>query len=92
LLLFVLFENFHVGNCRSETRSAFALPPWRSRLLLAGVGVALLAHLAAMYTPLGQRLLRTEAVGVPEWLVMIAVSSTIVAVMELHKLIWRWRR
>lgn len=92
LLLFVLFENFHVGNCRSETRSAFALPPWRSRLLLAGVGGALAAHGIALYTPLGHSILKTEAVGVPEWLVLVAVSSTIVAVMELHKLIWRWRR
>jgi P-type Ca2+ transporter type 2C len=24
LLLMVLFENFHIGNCRSETKSAFS--------------------------------------------------------------------
>lgn len=92
LLLFVLFANFHVGNCRSETRSAFAIPPWRSRLLLAGVGGALAVHAIALYAPLGHSILKTEAVSVTEWLVLIAVSSTIVAVMELHKLIWRWRR
>ncbi|MFM7845705.1 MAG: cation-translocating P-type ATPase, partial [Planctomycetota bacterium] len=30
LLSLVLFENFHGGNCRSETRSVFALSPLRS--------------------------------------------------------------
>jgi len=42
LLAMVLFENFHVGNCRSETRSAFALSPLRSPVLFS-------AHLVHFY-------------------------------------------
>jgi magnesium-transporting ATPase (P-type) len=34
LLAMVLLENVHLGNCRSETRSAFSSPPWRSPFLL----------------------------------------------------------
>ncbi len=35
LLLMVIFENFHIGNCRLETKSAF-LSPLRSPMLLFG--------------------------------------------------------
>ena len=41
LLMMVLFENFHIGNCRSETKSAFKLSPFRSPVLLAGAALAL---------------------------------------------------
>ena len=37
LMLMVLFENVHLFNCRSETRSAFAMSPLRSPPASAGV-------------------------------------------------------
>lgn len=91
LLMLVLFENFHIGNSRSETKSAFAISPLRSRLLLAGTAFALAIHVVAMYTELGQNILKTEAVDLQTWLVLLGVTSSIVAVMELHKLYWAWR-
>ena len=51
LLLMVLFENFHIGNCRSETKSAFTLSPLRSPMLLTGALAALLIHVAVMNIP-----------------------------------------
>ncbi|MHC4994615.1 MAG: cation-translocating P-type ATPase, partial [Planctomycetota bacterium] len=36
LLLMVLFENVHIGNCRSETISALRLSPLRSPILIVG--------------------------------------------------------
>ncbi|MDF1845424.1 MAG: HAD-IC family P-type ATPase, partial [Rubripirellula sp.] len=44
LLLMVLFENVHLGNCRSETKSALRLSPFRSPILLGGALIALLIH------------------------------------------------
>ena len=55
LLLMVLFENIHIGNCRSETKSALRLSPFRSPFLLSGAIGALLVHVAAMYLPPLQR-------------------------------------
>jgi magnesium-transporting ATPase (P-type) len=48
LLVMVLFENFHIGNCRSETKSAFALSPLRSPILFYGTIIAFLVHVLAM--------------------------------------------
>ncbi len=90
LLLMVLFENVHIGNCRSETKSALRLSPLRSPILLAGAATAFLLHLGAMYLPLGQSLLGTAPVAPRDWLVLLLLALTIFPAMELHK--WTWRR
>jgi magnesium-transporting ATPase (P-type) len=92
LLLMVLFENFHIGNCRSETKSAFALSPLRSPMLLLGAVAALLIHVASMYIPLMQDVLGTQPVSLTTWLVVAALAVTVVPAIELHKWGWRMRR
>jgi Ca2+-transporting ATPase len=88
LLLLVLFENIHIGNCRSETRSALRLSPLRSPFLLAGALTALLVHVVAMYLPLGQRVLGTEPVGLTTWVALLALALSVFLAMEVHK--WTW--
>jgi len=85
LLVMVLFENAHLANCRSETRSAFTLPLKRSPLLLAGTLTALFVHLLAMHWPPVQSLLDVAPVSGGEWLVLMAVAATILPAIELHK-------
>ena len=90
LLAMVLFENFHVGNCRSESRSAFALSPLRSPVLFFGTLGAFFIHVAAMYVPFLQDLLSTKPVEVWLWSVAIGISVLIVPAIELHK--WWWAK
>lgn len=90
LLTMVLCENFHVGNCRSETKSAFKLSPLRSPVLFFGTLVAFLSHVAAMHVPLLQHVLKTEPVDLQAWGVALAISVCIVPLVELHK--WSWNR
>ncbi|MBI2818308.1 MAG: HAD-IC family P-type ATPase [Acidobacteria bacterium] len=85
LLLMVLFENIHIGNCRSETKSAFKLSPLRSPILLIGTICAFLIHLAAMFHPWGHQVLRTEPVSLPQGLALLLLALTIFPAMELHK-------
>jgi magnesium-transporting ATPase (P-type) len=92
LLLLVLFENIHIGNCRSETRSALALSPLRSPFLLAGAVCALLVHVAAMHLPFLQSVLRTEPVSPTTWLAMIGLALSVFVAMEIHKWTWAFRR
>jgi len=90
LLSMVLFENFHVGNCRSETRSAFSLSPLRSPVLFFGTLGAFLIHVAGMYVPFLQEMLSTQPVDPWMWAIAIGVSVLIVPAVELHK--WWWNR
>ncbi|MFN4258440.1 MAG: cation-translocating P-type ATPase [Gemmataceae bacterium] len=92
LLLMVLFENFHIGNCRSETKSAFAISPLRNPILVVTVIGAFLVHLAAMYVPLGQKVLGTAPIDLEHWGILILLALTILPIMELHKLTWTWRQ
>jgi hypothetical protein len=86
----VLFENVHLANCRSETRSALTLPLRRSPLLLAGTLTALAVHLLAMHWPPARGLLDVAPVNSREWLILMAVAVTILPAIELHK--WWCRR
>ncbi len=91
LLLMVLFENIHIGNCRSEIKSALVLSPLRSPILLAGTLTAFLIHLAAMHTPFGQMLLDAQPVRLQTWGALFLLALTIFPVMELHKWSWNMR-
>ncbi|RUL85716.1 cation-translocating P-type ATPase [Tautonia sociabilis] len=92
LLLMVLFENVHVGNCRSETKSGLWRSPFLSPILLWGVVAALLVHVLAMYYPPARELLEIAPVGPRTWLVLVGLSLTVFLAIELHKLSWWLRR
>ncbi|HUF92661.1 MAG TPA: HAD-IC family P-type ATPase [Candidatus Limnocylindria bacterium] len=91
LTTMVLFQVFHVGNCRSERRSLFALSPWSNPFLFAATAAALLVHVAALYLPPTQLLLRVEPLDAGAWIRMTLVASTILIAVEAHKLLRRRR-
>lgn len=87
LLLMVLFQNFHVFNCRSEYVSAFKVPLRRNVLLVVGVVAALGLHLFSMQTSFMQSLLRVEPVSSAEFFYLFLLASTVLVVMEIFKLL-----
>jgi len=89
LLLMVLFENIHVFNSRSETRSALQHNPLRNRILLFGTLAAQLIHIGAMYTPWLNEVLRIQPVSLQHWLQLLGLALSVLVVMELHKLLRR---
>lgn len=90
LLLMVLFENIHVFNSRSETRSVFTHNPLRNYFLLFGTLAAQLIHIGAMYTPWISDVLRIQPVSVDYWLDMLLVAITVLIAMEVHKAVRRY--
>lgn len=88
LLTMVLYENFHIGNCRSEKKSAFALSPLRSPVLFFGTLGALLLHIVAMHIPFLQNVLSTGPVSMAMWVVVLGVAFLIIPALEWHK----WQR
>ena len=91
LLLMVLMQNVDAFNARSETLSVFRNPLSNKPLLAVGVAIALLLHVGAMYVPLMQRVLAIGPITADEWMFFPAVALSLLAVMELHKLGWKWR-
>jgi magnesium-transporting ATPase (P-type) len=87
LLLMVLFENVHVFNCRSETRSVFRQNFFSNPILLIGTAVAQLVHIGAMYTPWISDVLNIQPVSLSHWLELLSIALTVLVAMELHKLV-----
>lgn len=92
LLLMVLFQNFHVVNCRSEHESAFKAPLRCNVLLVGGVVISLGLHLLAMQTPFMQALLNIAPVSLLEFIYLLLLASPILFVMELFKRIVSFSR
>jgi Ca2+-transporting ATPase len=87
LMLMVLFENVHVFNSRSESRSVLRHNPLRNPLLLFGTLAAQLVHITAIYTPGLNSVLALHPVTLGQWLELLTVAAVLVLVMELHKLL-----
>lgn len=87
LLLFVLLENVHVFNCRSEYVSVFRIPLRRNLILVCSVIGAQLIHQVAMQIPLLQEVLGLQPVRIEEWGVLLGMALAVVVVMEIFKLV-----
>lgn len=86
LNLFVVFEVMQLGNARSENRSVFLINPFSNPLLLLGTFVAVSIHLLALNIPFMSDVLGATMPSVSHWLWLILLASSIIIVMELHKL------
>lgn len=90
LMLLVLFQNIHVFNCRSESASAFKIPINKNYLLILGVLLAQGLHIFATYNPFFQKVLQLSPISLKNWLMLLAISSSVLWAMEIYK--WWLRR
>ena len=87
LLLMVLFENVHVLNSRSETRSVFRISLLTNPFLIGGMLAAQSIHIIAMQTPGLSSLLDLEPVDLTTWFTLLGIALILIIVDELHKLL-----
>jgi magnesium-transporting ATPase (P-type) len=86
LLLLVLFENVHVFNARSETRSVFKVPLAANPFLVFAAMAAQLVHIAAMYLPGLRGVLDVQGISLSDWLLVALIALSLLVVVELYKL------
>jgi magnesium-transporting ATPase (P-type) len=86
LTTMVLFQMFHVWNCRSNDLSAFRKSPFSNPLLFVASATAFVIHAGALYVPVTQIILRVEPLGIDAWIRMVAVAASIIVAIEIHKL------
>jgi Ca2+-transporting ATPase len=79
------FQWFQAFNARSTSQSVFSIGVFSNRPLLLGVGAAILLQLGAVHTWIGQRLFGTTGLPVKDWLLIVAVSSSIWVADEILK-------
>jgi magnesium-transporting ATPase (P-type) len=86
----VLFQFFQAWNSRSEYQSIFRINPLGNPFLFYSMIAAFFAQLAFIYAPPLQWVFRTVPLTGVEWLRILAVSSSIIVVVEIDK--WLRRR
>lgn len=89
LTALAVFQWMNVFNCRSERRSVFSLKNPANRYLGISLGAAVLLQLAVVYLPFLQRVFHTVPLSISEWLIIIAISFSIVFVEEIRKIFAR---
>ncbi len=85
----VFFQFFQALNSRSEMHSIFRVSLISNPFLFLSIITAFFAHLAVLYVPAFQWIFRTVPIAMPEWIEIIAVSSTVIFAVEIDKLIRR---
>lgn len=90
LTMFVMLSFFQVFSSRAETKSLFQLRPLANKPLLFTSLGALALHWAVTTWPVSANLLGLTPLNVQEWLLCIAVGSTVLIIVEAEKAVRRW--
>jgi len=89
MMLFVLLQNFHLLNCRSERLSFFSIPAKTNPFLFIAIILAQGIHIAASYYPPAANVLNIIPVPAKDWLTLLIMPSSLLVAMEIYKLIQR---
>ncbi|MBM3882977.1 MAG: cation-transporting P-type ATPase [Verrucomicrobia bacterium] len=81
----VMVELFYLFNCRSLTRSMFAVGVFSNRWLIAGVLAMIAAQLAVTYTPALNHLFHTAPLPADAWLRILGVALAAYAAVGIEK-------
>jgi len=80
---------FNAWNCRSESRSIFQMNPFSNKFLVGATLTIIILQMFAVYHPLMQTFLRTTALSLSDWLLILPIAATIIVVEEVRKLFFR---
>ncbi|MBU6315630.1 MAG: cation transporting ATPase C-terminal domain-containing protein, partial [Acidobacteria bacterium] len=86
---FVLFQFFNILNSRHDTATIFRRSTLSNRWLWIALGGVVLLQVGVTHVGFLQSLFDTTDISALEWLVCIAVASTVLWVEELRKYIVR---
>ncbi len=86
---FVLFQFFDILNVRSDVRSAFSRTTFTNKWLWISLAGVVMLQVAVTHVGFMQSLFETTGITFGQWLVCVAVASSILWVEELRKFVVR---
>jgi Ca2+-transporting ATPase len=87
--LLALSPLLHAFNCRSATSSFLTLRPVLPLALVAAILMSASIHLVAVLVPSLRPVFQTFPLSLDEWLLLLALSASILPAVELLKLVQR---
>jgi Ca2+-transporting ATPase len=86
---FVLFQFFNILNVRSESRTVFTKLTFTNKYLWWSLAVVLLLQVAVTHVGFMQSLFNTQSISFNQWMICVAVASSVLWVEEIRKVIVR---
>jgi P-type Ca2+ transporter type 2C len=84
-----MFQVFNAFNCRSRTNSFFSMPFFSNPYLLIAIFTSVTLQILAVHTPFIQTVLGTAPITLGDWGRIVLLTSSILVVDEIRKLIQR---
>ena len=69
--LFVVYQLFNAYNCKANSESS-------SKYLYMGIIISLTLQILIIYIPQLELIFKTAAIGIIDWIIILAVSSTVI--------------
>lgn len=89
LTTLAIFQWFNAFNCRSESKSIFRMNFFSNKWLIGATFIVIFFQLLAVYHPVLQKILRTTALELSDWLIAIAIAFSVIIIEEIRKAIYR---
>lgn len=89
LTVLAVFQWFNAWNCRSESESIFSKNFFANKALIVATFLIVGLQMLAVYHPFMQKILRTTALSLNDWLIAICVALSIIVMEELRKFAYR---
>ena len=86
---FVLFQFFNILNVRSDSRSVFSRLTFTNKALWISLASVLLLQIAVTHVGFMQSLFDTMSITFAQWMICVAVASSVLWVEEIRKFIVR---
>ena len=80
---------FHSFNCRSMKESLFKIGFFSNSKLVGAAGISFLFQIGVVFLPAAQRVFKTQALSLTDWVLVIVISSFPLWAMEIVKLVLR---
>jgi Ca2+-transporting ATPase len=87
----VFFSLFQIFNARSDARSAF-IGMFANKWLWLAIVLSVVLQIVVVYTPFLQKAFSTVSLTFNDWLLCVAVASSVLWLRELSKVVLRFTR
>lgn len=85
MALMAFIQNIHVFNCRSEHKSAFAVPIKNNRFIFVGVLISIVLQIIVMEVPVLSSILHTVSVPMLHLVYLFLIALSILIIIEIYK-------
>jgi Ca2+-transporting ATPase len=89
LTMLTIFQCFNIFNVKSHQRTIFSKNTFDNKYLILGVFGAISLHLFAIYNPFMQSVLKTAALSMNDWFLIVPLALLVVFAEEVRKFIYR---